>query len=119
MPEKTIYSSARLVTLAGLWLNLLLAIGKFIVGWLLNSRALISDGVHSLSDMITDFITLFAYTFARKPGDASHPYGHGRVESLATFMIAGFLALIALSMGYDAAKALKMLAEQKRKAGER
>jgi cation diffusion facilitator family transporter len=68
-----------------------------IVGWLAGSMSLVSDGIHSLSDMTTDLTILVGVRLGSKKPDQKHPYGHGRLETLATGAIA--LALLLVGMG--------------------
>ncbi len=97
---------AQQVTLAGLWINLLLSIGKFVAGVLFHSQALIADGIHSASDLVTDVITLITYPLARKPEDRDHPYGHGRMESIASFGVAIILLGASIGLGYEAVQTI-------------
>ena len=78
------YQQVRKVTLVGSLVDFLLGVAKIIVGWLAHSQALIADGVHSLSDLATDFLVLYAAKHAHRAADEDHPYGHGRIETLAT-----------------------------------
>jgi len=64
---------------------------KFILGMYLNSIALIADSVHTLSDVGTSAVVFFGFKFAKKPSDTEHPFGHGRVEYIATLVIAVLL----------------------------
>ena len=91
--EKEIYK----ITLIGSAGNVALLTFKFIAGFHGNSAAMIADAVHSLSDFITDLIVLAFVHISSKPQDASHNYGHGKFETLATFFIG--LALIAAATG--------------------
>jgi divalent metal cation (Fe/Co/Zn/Cd) transporter len=71
------------ITMYGVYSNIGLALFKFIAGVVGNSMAMIADGVHSLSDLVTDAITLWAARLTHKPQDADHPYGQterGRTE---------------------------------------
>jgi len=63
------------ITMTGLYSNILLALFKFVGGIVGNSMAMVADGVHSLSDLVTDGITLWAARLTHKPQDAGHPYG--------------------------------------------
>ena len=87
--EKEIYR----VTLAGTVVNVLLTAFKFAVGVLGASAAMIADAVHSLSDLLTDFVVLLFVKLSSRPADSDHPYGHGKYETLATAMVA--IALLA------------------------
>ena len=87
--EKEIYR----ITLAGSVVNILLTALKFAAGVLGASAAMIADAVHSLSDLLTDFIVLLFVKISSRPADQDHPYGHGKYETLATAIVA--LALLA------------------------
>jgi len=74
--------------------NLALFVIKVLVGFLSGSIALIADGIHSLSDMATDFAVLLGYYFGSKEPDREHPYGHGRAETFSTMFIAVVLVVV-------------------------
>ncbi|ACS90198.1 MAG TPA: cation transporter [Thermococcaceae archaeon] len=84
--------------------NIVLAIVKITVGVLYSSLALISDGVHSLSDVITSIFGYFGAKIASKPADQTHPFGHSRFESFFAFFIGMALFLVAYEIGKDAIK---------------
>ncbi len=88
------------VTRLGLAVNLLLTVLKAAVGFLANSAAMVSDAGHSFSDLFSDIVTLWAVTFSRYPQDQSHPYGHGRFETLATLFVSIMLVGTGVSVGY-------------------
>lgn len=67
--------------------NFLLSCFKVINGFILKSSALIADGIHSFSDLITDMVAIIGDKFANKPNDLEHPYGHGNAEYLTSFII--------------------------------
>nr|VFJ52002.1 MAG: cation diffusion facilitator family transporter [Candidatus Kentron sp. FW] len=96
------HQAIRKVTHIGSVLDLGLAIAKMTVGWLAQSQALIADGIHSLSDLLTNFLVLFAAKEAHREADEQHPYGHERIEALATAGLGIVLVLVALGIGYDA-----------------
>jgi cation diffusion facilitator family transporter len=96
------YNKVRKVTLIGSAVDFLLGITKIFVGWVAHSQALIADGIHSLSDLATDFIVLYAAKHAHKEADEDHPYGHGRIETLATVGLGVTLVIIAGGIAYDA-----------------
>ena len=85
------------VTLLGVVTNLLLALLKGSAGVLAHSSAMISDAVHSLSDLISDIVTLWAIYVSRIPKDKNHPYGHGKFETIGTLFIALMLILAAIA----------------------
>ncbi len=88
---------SKIVCLQILLVNLLLALIKFVAGILGNSVVLIADAVHSLSDVLSSGGVLWALKVSHKPADQNHPSGHGKIESIATKMIA--LVLIAAGIG--------------------
>jgi cation diffusion facilitator family transporter len=71
--------------------NLILALTKGIVGFFGNSFALIADAIESTADVFSSFLVLFGLKYAKRPPDENHPYGHGKVEPLITFVVVGFL----------------------------
>lgn len=79
------------VTLLGLAANLILALAKGFIGIIANSSALIADAGHSVSDLLSDGITLWAVRMSGIPKDKNHPYGHGKFETVGTFIIAFLL----------------------------
>lgn len=96
------YREVRKVTVVGGVVDLLLGIVKIVVGMTGNSQALLADGVHSLSDLATDFLVLFAAKHSHREADEEHPYGHGRIETVATVILGVALALVAIGICYDA-----------------
>ena len=90
------------VTWVGFWVNVVISALKIVTGFLGNSRAVVADGVHSLSDLITDFAVLVGVRFWVAPADEAHPYGHQRLESFVTFIIGVVLGAAGLGIGYDA-----------------
>lgn len=101
--EKEIYK----VTLVGSVGNAILLTFKFVAGIAGNSSAMIADAVHSLSDFVTDIIVLVFVSISAKPQDQSHDYGHGKFETIASFLIA--LALMAAAMGIVVSGTMKFL----------
>ena len=98
-------ASAR-VAWVGAIVNLLLSGVKIVVGILGHSQALIVDGIHSVSDLLTDVLVLFASRHAAHGPDESHPYGHGRFETAATLALGAFLVLIAGGIMWDSVERL-------------
>ncbi|MCX7627841.1 MAG: cation diffusion facilitator family transporter [Methylophilaceae bacterium] len=72
--------------------NLLLTAAQVVAGLLAHSQSLIADGLHSLSDLVCDFLVLIANKLSKNPADEGHPYGHGRVETAASFALGAILA---------------------------
>ena len=90
------------VTLIGSVIDLLLGVFKILFGVLSQSQALIADGVHSLSDLATDVIVIYAAKHAHTEADEEHPYGHGRFETVATVGLGVALLAVAVGIGIDA-----------------
>lgn len=87
----------RLVALVSLGVDLGLACAKFAVGVVARSQSLVADAVHSLSDSTTDIALLVGAPYWSSPADDSHPYGHGRIETLVTASIG--LVLVGIGVG--------------------
>ncbi len=86
-----------LTSTVGIILNLLLAAGKFTVGFLFGAIAIQADAVNNLSDAGSQIISLITFKIAAKPADRDHPFGHARIEYVAS-MIVSFLILL---IGYE------------------
>lgn len=86
----------------GLVVNLLLSIGKLVVGFIGHSQALIADGLHSLSDLVSDGLVLLATHHSNADADEDHPYGHARYETFATITLAVLLSAVGIGIGIDA-----------------
>ena len=76
------------ITLWGSVVNVALTALKFVAGIMGCSAAMIADAVHSLSDLLTDFVVLLFVRISSRPADQKHPYGHGKYETLATTIVA-------------------------------
>jgi len=96
------YQEARRVTLVGSVVDLLLGVTKIAAGYIGSSQALIADGVHSLSDLATDGVVLFAMKHGSREADEDHPYGHARIETLATIVLGMALVGVAAGIAWDA-----------------
>jgi cation diffusion facilitator family transporter len=92
------YRATRRVTLVGAGLNAFLVVLQIVVGTLAHSRALVADGFHTLSDLITDLLVLWAARAAHQAPDTAHPYGHQRIETAATVALGGLLCLVAIGI---------------------
>jgi cation diffusion facilitator family transporter len=86
--------------------NVMLTMVQVGAGLLAHSQALIADGVHSLSDLLSDFLVLIASYHSKAPADAGHPYGHERVETVASFLLGAIL--VATGIGIMVGAALKL-----------
>lgn len=89
-------------TLVGAALNLLLSVIKIAAGLVGHSQSLVADGIHSLSDLLSDALVFFAAHQAHQAPDSDHPYGHARYETLATLTLAFLLLVVAFGIGWDA-----------------
>ncbi|MEA2004944.1 MAG: cation diffusion facilitator family transporter [Acidobacteriota bacterium] len=88
----------RSITLWGSLVNILLMALKTGIGVLIRSSALVADGIHSFSDLVTDFIVLLGTRLSTRPADKTHPYGHKKFETFAAMLIA--VILFAVSIGF-------------------
>lgn len=87
------------LSVVGIVGNIFLSAFKFFAGVIGNSSALISDAVHSLSDVFATFIAFLGVTFGRRDADEDHPYGHDRIESLAAIVLGLILVGTAIGIG--------------------
>lgn len=78
-----------------------LAIIKAISGFLGNSYALIADAIESTTDVFSSLLVLIGLKYAKRPADENHPYGHGRIEPLITFIVVAFLVTSATVIAYE------------------
>src|SRR5512133_1845008 len=76
----------RIITI-GLWVNAILMVMKLLAGYFGGSEAVFADGMESACDFIALLSTMIALKIGRKPYDVSHPYGHGRAESLSAIIV--------------------------------
>jgi len=88
------------ITLTGASVNCLLATSQIVFGIIGHSQALLADGFHTLSDLLSDFVVLFAVKQSSAAADEDHPYGHGRIETLATVLLGFMLAAAGVGIGY-------------------
>jgi len=95
------YLKIQFVTLVGALVNLLLAIVKIIVGHIGFSHALFVDGIHSLSDLLSDALVLYGAKQGDKNPDEDHPYGHDRIETLVTVLFGIILLMVGLGIIID------------------
>lgn len=103
LTDKEVVSKARHVTWVGFWVNAVLAAIKISAGIVGRSGAMIADGIHSLSDFITDGIVIIFVGLSRKKADEDHAYGHGKYETFATLLIAVALGIVAIGFFADSA----------------
>lgn len=80
--------------------NVILSILKMIIGFLGSSTSLLADGIHSLSDLATDFFAIIGNKIASKPADVEHPYGHGKIEYITSLVIGIVILMVGGSVIY-------------------
>jgi cation diffusion facilitator family transporter len=84
--------------------NTLLALIKGLAGFFGNSYALIADAIESTTDICSSLLVLLGLKYAKRPADENHPYGHGRIEPLITFLVVAFLVTSATIIAYESIK---------------
>ncbi|UOQ99930.1 cation diffusion facilitator family transporter [Hymenobacter sp. 5317J-9] len=78
-----------------------LALLKGLAGYFGNSYALVADAIESTADIFSSMLVLLGIKYANRPADDNHPYGHGRIEPLVTFLVVGFLMTSATIIAYE------------------
>src|SRR5262245_23819382 len=81
--------------------NTLLSVVKWLTGYFGNSYALIADAIESTTDIFSSLLVLLGLKYASRPPDENHPYGHGRLEPLITFIVVAFLVTSATIIAYE------------------
>ena len=94
------------ITRIGLYVNFLMALGKGIGGYFLNSQALIADAFHSLTDLVSDFLTLATVSWSLKAPTAKFPGGYGKIESLGSLGVSSLLLAGGLGLGWHSCEIL-------------
>lgn len=97
------------ITLIGLGANTGLTIAKGGAGIMMNSASLLADAGHSLSDLLSDFVTLYTFKMSRKAPDAKYPYGYGKWETIGSIMVSSLLILGAIGIARHSYDLLLML----------
>jgi len=87
--------------------NIVLSTVQIVVGVWAKSQGLVADGIHSLSDLVADFVVLFAGHHSKKDADADHPYGHQRFETAASLVLGGLLLAVGVGMLWSAFRKLE------------
>jgi len=95
-PER--YRASRRVALVAMLTNAVLVVGQIAVGLIGHSQALVADAFHTLADMSTDLLVLFALKESAKEADAEHPYGHARIETAVTLVLGVILLIVGLAI---------------------
>ena len=105
-PAARAAASAR-TTWASVAVNCALGAMQIVAGLLASSQGLVADGFHSLSDLVADFVVLFASHHSKKDPDADHPYGHQRFETAASLVLGALLLAVGLGMLATAVRKLE------------
>ena len=87
-------AEAQKATWVSVAVNLVMTIAQLVVGWLAHSQSLVAHGLHSFSDLLSDFLVIYASRQSAHPADQAHPYGHARMETAATLVLGVSLVLI-------------------------
>ncbi len=98
------YRLGNRITLITIVINIFLAIAKVSAGVLLNSTAILADGIHTISDIGSSMGIIIGFFISRKPEDKEHPYGHEKAESIAGFILAILLTAVGINIGYSTFK---------------
>ena len=109
-PPEARQQAARKTTLVSAVVNVLLSVVQVLVGMLTSSAGLIADGIHSLTDLVADFIVLLANRHSSKDADEDHQYGHQRYETAASLFLG--LSLVAVGAGIAWSAAIKIMHPQ-------
>ncbi len=100
------FKQADKVNRVSIVVNLFLSTFKIIAGFVGHSAAMISDGIHSASDILATIIVIIGLFFASKPDDSSHPYGHERIESAVAKILAIILGSVGVTLAVNAVKTI-------------
>ncbi len=87
-------AEAQKATWVSVAVNLVMTVAQLIVGWLAHSQSLVAHGLHSFSDLLSDFLVIYASRQSAHPADTAHPYGHARMETAATLVLGASLTVI-------------------------
>ena len=101
------YHETQKSTWVSVWINFFLTVLQIVVGYFGRSQALMADGLHSLSDLLSDFLVLYANRESNRLADAAHPYGHARIETAATFILGVVWAGLGLALLWGAGAKLQ------------
>lgn len=94
------------ITRIGLYVNFCMAIGKGLGGYFLNSQSLVADAFHSLTDLVSDFLTLATVSWSLKPPTSRFPGGYGKIESLGSLGVSSLLLAGGLGLGWHSCELL-------------
>ena len=105
--DKEFERIATRVSAVSIAVNTVLSLGKLLVGILARSGAMISDAVHSASDVLSSFIVIIGVKLSRREADREHPYGHERFECVAAIVLAVLLAMTGILIGWQAVDVIR------------
>ena len=88
------------VSTAGIVCNAALTVFKLVAGIVAHSSAMVADAVHSASDILGSLIVMIGAVFSHKAADASHPYGHEKLECIASILLGNILVVVGAAIGY-------------------
>lgn len=94
------------VSIISIITNIFLSVFKFIAGIIGKSNAMLSDSIHSFSDVLSTIVVIIGINMSRKKDDNNHPYGHERIECVAAFILAIFLCITGLGIGWIGLKTI-------------
>jgi cation diffusion facilitator family transporter len=100
-------AAASRCTWVSVGVNVVLTAIQIVVGVLAKSQGLVADGIHTLSDLVADFVVLFAGHHSKKDADEDHPYGHQRFETAASLVLGGLLIAVGAGMLWSAVHKLE------------
>ncbi|WP_066088568.1 cation diffusion facilitator family transporter [Anaerotignum neopropionicum] len=89
------------VSINSLAVNVALSIGKVLAGIIAGSGAMVSDGIHSASDVFSTLVVMIGYKLSTRESDEKHQYGHERIECVAALLLAGILCATGIVIGYE------------------
>jgi cation diffusion facilitator family transporter len=92
------FAAARKSTWVSIFINLTLTVMQVLAGFFGKSQSLMADGMHSLADLLSDVLVLFANRHGNKHADADHPYGHARIETAASLILGASLAALGIGL---------------------
>lgn len=104
--SKVIKNPGARITILGLVTNIGMAVAKGGGGLMFHSQALLADAIHSVSDLISDFLTLFTISFSLKPSNETYPNGYGKIESIGSLSVSSLLLVAGVSVGYSSLTAI-------------
>ncbi|WP_069650481.1 cation diffusion facilitator family transporter [Caloranaerobacter ferrireducens] len=102
--ENKRYKIASRVTWLTIILNVILAVGKIIIGLISNSNAILADGIHTISDIGSSIGIVIGFFIAKKPEDEEHQYGHEKAETIAAFLLSLMLIAVGVKIGISSLK---------------